>query len=61
MILLLVSVAGGGVVVGLLVGAIGLLVVRSATPRPVRPAPAGRRIALVEQAFGGERERRSVA
>jgi len=61
MIPLLVSVVAGGVVVGLLVRAIGLLVVRSAMPQPARRRPARRYMALVEDARRGQPERRSVA
>ncbi|HEY3774324.1 MAG TPA: hypothetical protein VGL69_15090 [Solirubrobacteraceae bacterium] len=57
MVPLLVSVAAGGLIVGLLVGTIGLLVVRSATPRPTRSRPTGRQILLVEDTPRRERDR----
>lgn len=60
MVPLLVSVTAGGFVVGLLVGAIGLLVVRSAAPRPAARRPS-RQIQLAEDALLAERDSRSAA
>jgi hypothetical protein len=61
MVPLLVSVAAGGLIVGLLAGAIGLLLVRAATPPPAKSVPARRQIRRVEQPLGDDRQRRSAA
>jgi hypothetical protein len=63
MVPLLVSVAAGGLVVGLFVGAIGLLIVRSTTPSPAEHLPVRPRIRSVEEPepLGDRRDRRSVA
>jgi hypothetical protein len=61
MISILVSVAAGGLIVGLLVGVIGRFLVgaeppRAAEPRPVaEPATAHRRVLLVQDFHRGRR------
>ena len=61
MVPLLISVAAGGLIVGLLASAIGLLLVRAATPPPAGSLPARRQIRRVEQPLGDQRDRRSAA
>jgi hypothetical protein len=61
MVPLLVSVAAGGLVVGLLVSAIGLALVRAATPPPARSLPPHRQIRQVELPFRDDQHSRSAA
>jgi hypothetical protein len=61
MVPLVVSIAAGGVIVGLLVRVIGSLVVRSATPVPPAIVAVGRQIRRVEELPGEERDRRKAA
>jgi hypothetical protein len=61
MVPLLISVAVGGLIVGLLASAIGLLLVRAATPPPGRSLSARRQIRRVEQPLVDERNRRTAA
>ena len=61
MVPLLVSVAAGGLIVGLLVSAIGLALVRAATPQQARSLPARRPIRRVELPLRNEQHGRSAA
>jgi hypothetical protein len=61
MILVVVSVAAGGAVVALVVGLIGLLMVRWATPAPSGRLALRRRVALAQNTAPTHRDRRRAA
>ena len=61
MITILVSIAAGGCAIGLLAAAVGLLLVRMATPAPTADLPAPTQIPFVSDALRDELESREAA